>query len=172
MTRTMVASRRGDLDTVLVGIEHAATEALASMQHTVGVLPETESGLEGRRRVGDLRPVKDLVRNFTSPSRKATPYPDTAVPDDVPHEVRVAVFRVVEVAVTNVHAARSECHRGHRAVGYDDRVLEVTVSDDGGRGYTRLPVAACGGGFGLVGPTERFSASSGQLKTGPRPGRG
>ncbi|WP_435840463.1 ATP-binding protein [Streptomyces bobili] len=46
--------------------------------------------------------------------------------------------------------------------------LDVTVTDDG-RGGTRLPAEAHGGGFGLVGLRERVTALGGTLDTGPRP---
>lgn len=48
----------------------------------------------------------------------------------------------------------------------------MTVRDDG-RGGTRIPQAGRGGGFGLVGPTERVTTLGGELHTGPCPtGRG
>lgn len=39
-----------------------------------------------------------------------------------------------------------------------------------GRGGTQLPAAAHGGGFGLVGLTERFTALGGDLTAGPLAG--
>ncbi|WP_240980618.1 hypothetical protein [Streptomyces sp. Z423-1] len=51
---------------------------------------------------------------------------------------------------------------------YEDHALRVTVRDDG-RGGTRIPHAARGGGFGLVGLTERVTALGGDLRTGPAP---
>lgn len=41
-----------------------------------------------------------------------------------------------------------------------------------GRGGTQLPLAARGGGFGLVGLTERVTALGGELRTGPSPDDG
>ncbi len=47
--------------------------------------------------------------------------------------------------------------------------LEVTVTDDG-HGGTQFPEAAHGGGFGIVGLTERVAALGGGLHAGPRAG--
>ena len=43
---------------------------------------------------------------------------------------------------------------------------------DDGRGGTQMPHAARGGGFGIVGLTERVTALGGELRTGPRPDTG
>ncbi|MFJ9899376.1 sensor histidine kinase [Streptomyces sp. NPDC091280] len=171
VARMMAASRPADLDPVLSGIERAATEALASMRRTVGVLRDAGPDAADRRPVGDLAAVAELVDGFASPVQKATLRRDPALPDDLPHEVQAAAFRVVQEALTNVrrHAAdAAEVTVGLRRAG---RRLEVTVTDDG-RGGTQLPAAAHGGGFGLVGLTERVTALGGELRAGPRSGGG
>jgi signal transduction histidine kinase len=172
MARMMAASRPAGLDPVLEGIEGAATQALASMRRTVGVLraPE-ETEAAQRRPVGDLAGLVGLVDGFGGPAQKVTLLRDPSVTDDLPHEVQAAAFRVAQEALTNVrrHAADAEriivalCHRGDR--------LEVSVADDG-RGITQLPEDARGGGFGLVGLNERVTALGGELHAGPRVGRG
>ena len=90
------------------------------------------------------------------------PYPTTSRP-----EVRTAAYRVVQEALTNVrrHAVDATVDLVH-----DDRALTVTVRDDG-RGGTRIPQAALGGGFGLVSLTERVTALGGELRTGTPPYR-
>ncbi|WP_234441826.1 sensor histidine kinase [Streptomyces sp. WM6386] len=91
------------------------------------------------------------------------------MPDGLPHEVHAAAYRVVQEALTNVR--RHACDATELTVGlvYDGRALKVTVRDEG-RGGSRLPQAALGGGFGLVGLTERVTALGGELRTGPRSG--
>ena len=171
VARMMATSRPADLDPVLSGIERAATEALASMRRTVGVLRDTGPDAADRRPAGDLAAVAELVDGFASPVQKVTLRRDPALPDDLPHEVQAAAFRVVQEALTNVrrHAADApEVTVGLRRAG---RRLEVTVTDDG-RGGTQLPAAAHGGGFGLVGLTERVTALGGELRAGPRAGGG
>ncbi|MBK3565229.1 sensor histidine kinase [Streptomyces sp. MBT62] len=171
VARMMATSGPADLDPVLSGIERAATEALASMRRTVGVLRDTGPDAADRRPAGDLAAVAELVEGFASPVQKVTLRRDPALPDDLPHEVQAAAFRVVQEALTNVrrHAADApEVTVGLRRAG---RRLEVTVTDDG-RGGTQLPAAAHGGGFGLVGLTERVTALGGELRAGPRAGGG
>ncbi|CAL9431136.1 hypothetical protein SUDANB1_02043 [Streptomyces sp. enrichment culture] len=47
----------------------------------------------------------------------------------------------------------------------------MTVRDNG-RGRVPLPYAARGGGFGIIGLTERVTALGGTLHTGPRTSHG
>ncbi|MFK4101527.1 hypothetical protein ACI2L1_15890 [Streptomyces sp. NPDC019531] len=60
----MMAGTDSDaLDPVLADIERAATEALASMRRTVGVLRDTDDA-------ADLAGIAGLVDGFTSPIQK------------------------------------------------------------------------------------------------------
>ncbi|MGJ5832746.1 sensor histidine kinase [Streptomyces ossamyceticus] len=172
MARMMAASRPAGLDPVLEGIEGAATQALASMRRTVGVLraPE-ETEAAQRRPVGDLAGLVGLVDGFGGPAQKATLLRDPSVTDDLPHEVQAAAFRVVQEALTNVRRHAADAERITVALRQRGDRLEVSVADDG-RGGTQLPEDARGGGFGLVGLNERVTALGGELYAGPRVGRG
>ncbi|MGI5379690.1 sensor histidine kinase [Streptomyces sp. CA-251387] len=171
MARMMAQTQPQELDPVLAGIERAATEALASMRRTVGVLRDSGDEAADRRPVGDLAAVAELTDGFASPVQQVTLRRDRAVSDDLPHEVQAAAFRVVQEALTNIrrHAADAT----HVEVRLRDCAgrLEVSVADDG-RGGTQLPAAAHGGGFGLVGLKERVTALGGELDAGPRGGVG
>ncbi|MGW0824633.1 sensor histidine kinase [Streptomyces sp. NPDC002845] len=171
VARMMAATRPDELDPVLAGIEGAATEALASMRRTVGVLRDTGPEAADRRPVGDLAAVVGLTEGFAGPGQKVVLHRDPAVPDDLPHEVQAAAFRVVQEALTNVRRHAADATEISVVLRYDGRHLEAIVTDDG-RGGTQLPEAARGGGFGLVGLTERVTALGGHLRTGPRPGHG
>lgn len=166
VARMMADTGADELDPVLAGIERAATEALASMRRTVGVLRDTED-VADRRPVGDLAGIAGLVDGFSSPVQKATLHHGTEVPDDLPHEVQAAAFRVVQEALTNVRRHAGDATRVTVVLRYERARLEVSVSDDG-RGGSQLPPAAHGGGFGLVGLKERVTALGGELHAGPR----
>ncbi|GAA3846464.1 hypothetical protein GCM10022403_092740 [Streptomyces coacervatus] len=170
VARMMATTQPDDLDPVLAGIERAATEALASMRRTVGVLRDTGEEAD-RRPVGDLAGIAGLTEGFAGPVQKATLYSDPTVPDDLPHEVQAAAFRVVQEALTNVRRHAADAAEIAVQVRYDAGHLSVSVTDDG-RGGTQLPAAAHGGGFGLVGLKERVTALGGELHAGPRAGIG
>ncbi|MFJ9634549.1 sensor histidine kinase [Streptomyces sp. NPDC101175] len=167
MARMMATTQPQDLDPVLAGIERAATEALASMRRTVGVLRDTGEGAADRRPVGDLAGIAELIENFATPGQGVVLRRDPAVTDDLSHEVQAAAFRVVQEALTNIRRHAADATHIEVVLGQDTGRLEVTVVDDG-RGGIRLPPAAHGGGFGLVGLNERVTALGGTMDTGPR----
>jgi signal transduction histidine kinase len=179
MARALATSEPARLDPVLEGVETAATEALAAMRRTVGVLRTTTdagpAAVHGagdpHRPLNDLGQLADLVEEFSRVGPAALLRRDPAVSDDLPPEVQAAAYRVTQEALTNVrrHAAdATEVVVRLTVNGDSGRALRLTVTDDG-RGGTRLPDAAHGGGFGLVGLTERVTALGGELASGPRP---
>jgi signal transduction histidine kinase len=165
------------LDQLLDGVVHGATEALASMRRTVGFLrdslDQTAAGQAAAdRRVGSLASLPELVEGFGGPvGPKAALHRDPSVPDDLPYDVQVAAYRVVQEALTNIRRHAADATEVAVHLAHDGQSLQVTVLDDG-KGGTALPAAARGGGFGLVGLTERVTALGGELRTGPRPDRG
>ncbi|MER6290217.1 sensor histidine kinase [Streptomyces sviceus] len=171
MARMMAVTQPQELDPVLAGIERASTEALASMRRTVGVLRDTRPEAADRRPVGDLAGVAGLADGFASPIHKVTLLRDTAVRDDLPHEVQAAAFRVVQESLTNVRRHAADATEITIRLSLDGDRLHVSVTDDG-RGGTQLPDAARGGGFGLVGLRERVTALGGELYAGPRDDEG
>ncbi len=84
--------------------------------------------------------------------------------------MQAAAFRVVQEALTNVRRHAADAGEVTVRLRHDGHRLEVGVTDDG-RGGTQLPAAAHGGGFGLVGLTERVTALGGDLRVGPRADR-
>jgi signal transduction histidine kinase len=172
VARMMAAGQPRELDPVLAGIERAATEALASMRRTVGVLRDTGPDATDHRPVGDLEGIAELIEGFATPGQQVTLLRAPALSrDTLPHEVQAAAFRVVQEALTNIRRHAADALHVEVRLRDDTGRLAVTVTDDG-RGGTQLPVRAHGGGFGLVGLKERVTALGGELDAGPRDGGG
>ncbi|MFM9559318.1 sensor histidine kinase, partial [Streptomyces caniscabiei] len=175
--RMMASSEPDRLDPVLAGIEHAATEALDSMRMTVGILregPQQTARLEPgeSRPVGDLTALTELVDRFGRPTGpKAELHRDTSLPPNLPHEVQAAAYRVVQEALTNIRRHAADATEVTIALTHADDTLHVTVRDNG-RAAAPMPNAAHGGGFGIIGLTERVTALGGTLHTGPRKDHG
>jgi signal transduction histidine kinase len=90
-------------------------------------------------------------------------------PADVPEDVGLTVYRIVQESLTNVLK-----HAGPAAVtvelDFSDGVA-VTVTDDG-RGASAALTGIPGAGRGTTGMRERVAALGGKLSAGPKPGGG
>ena len=154
----------------------AADGALASIEET------------GRSAMRELRRLLDVLRTEEEPAELA-PQPgiagvhalveqirDTGLPvslridgepPDLDPGVALAVYRIVQEALTNTikHAGPA---RAEVRLSCDPHALAIEVTDDG-RGPVRPPD---GVGHGLVGIRERVALYGGELRTGPRLGGG
>ncbi len=92
-------------------------------------------------------------------------------PCDVPDDVGLAAYRIVQEALTN---ALKHAGPAHATVRLDfTRGLEILVADDGRGAAARLSGSAVpGAGRGISGMAERAAAAGGTLAAGPRPGGG
>ncbi|WP_240980619.1 histidine kinase [Streptomyces sp. Z423-1] len=105
----MLATTEPDrLAPIMKDIERASTEALSSMRRTVGLLRDTPNddttgpAPAERRPSGDLSALAGLVEGFGGPAGpKVVLHREPAVPDDLPHEVQAAAYRVVQEALTS-----------------------------------------------------------------------
>lgn len=93
--------------------------------------------------------------------------PDAPIPLDA--DAAIAVFRIVQEALTNV-AKHAQASRVKISLALDDGALVVRVADNG-RGIGAKPPRN-GGGFGVLGMTERAAALGGELVVGAAPRRG
>jgi len=153
-----------DVDRALAAIETAGSDALTAMRRMVGVLRGQD--MEGARTPGaELAEVRTLVHRFDPEARLVRLTGDPGLEHAVlPPGVAATAFRVVQEALTNVRR-----HAPHvTAVEVDVRIREeallVSVRNDG---VTPGPVGGRGGGFGLVGMSERVAALDGTLTAGP-----
>ncbi len=183
-----VADRRPEeaLEALRV-IESTSRQALTEMRHLLGVL-RTAPGAEPE----GLSPVPGLAALPYVAERAASAGVrvelDLRVADGLPEVLELAVYRIVQEAVTNVvrHAAPARCR-----VRVDDEGgrLCVEVTDDG-PGRRVLPPGPAGHGVnghggnghggngqgvighGLIGMRERVTAYGGDFAAGPLPGGG
>jgi signal transduction histidine kinase len=149
-------------------ISRTGREALAEMRRLVGVLREDEQ--EAGARATDYTPqpglaqLEELVRGAGLPVLLRV----DGVPGELPEGQQLAVYRIVQEALTNALKHGGPGVRASVELAYGDGELLVRVTDDG-RGAS-APRGA--GGHGLVGMRERVGMYGGTVTARPRPGGG
>ncbi len=147
-------------------VSNTAREALAETRRLLSVL-RADSGQELRQPLPALADLDDLlgrVRAAGLPVR----YERTGTAADLPPGIQLAVFRLVQEALTNTmkHAGPG----ASAAIRLQVTSAEVCVEvDDDGVGQGQGPSAP---GGGLTGMRERVSAFGGELDCGPRQPQG
>lgn len=156
---------------------HAAREALANIETTGR---ETLTGLQ--RMVSALR----LAEPHTGDGASLAPPASLADLDrliaraadaglrvdvawtgerrQLPPEIDLSAFRVIQEAVTNV-VRHSGTHACRISLAFSEHELSIEVLDNG-RGGAH---PAAGGGYGLLGMRERVAMLRGEFSAGPRP---
>ena len=147
-------------------VSATARQALAETRRLLGVLREG-SGQEPRQPLPGLADLDDLVTRVRAAGLPVR-YERTGAAADLPTGVQLAVFRLVQEALTNTmkHAGPSASAAVRLRVSPGE--VHVDVEDDG-TGGTAEPGAA---GGGLTGMRERIKAFGGELDCGPRDPRG
>ncbi|MEU3610470.1 sensor histidine kinase [Streptomyces sp. NPDC035033] len=152
----------------LVTLEGSGRTALREMRHLLDVLRAGDEGDEGEATapqpgIGDLDRVVEDSRRAGLPTTLTT----DGDPRALPPGVALAVFRIVQEALTN---ARKHAGRGARVdvlLAYAAHEVRVTVTDDGA--HPARP-SSRGPGYGLVGMRERVALHGGTLYAGPEGG--
>jgi signal transduction histidine kinase len=179
--------------TAMTDVERTGRTALEEMRRLLGLLRSGEAaggsgdpgspGGPGEDADGAYLPplgladVADLAERMRGAGLPVT-VRTCGEPRDIPEDVGLTVYRIVQEALTNVlkHAGPA-----HATVQLDFAsppggvtVLDVTVTDDG-RGAAAAVAAGPavpGAGRGTAGMRERVAALGGELASGPRPGGG
>jgi signal transduction histidine kinase len=147
-------------------VSGTARQALAETRRLLGVL-RGGSGQESRQPLPSLADLDDLVARVRAAGLPVR-YERTGAAADLPTGVQLAVFRLVQEALTNTmkHAGP----RASAAVRLQLSAGEVRVDvEDDGTGGSAEPGAA---GGGLTGMRERIKVFGGELDCGPRDPRG
>jgi signal transduction histidine kinase len=145
-------------------IRDAGREVLGELRVILGQLREDSDAPEPARGIGRLSVLVDRARN----AGVRVSIRVAGRPRPVPVGLDIAVYRIVQEALTNVlrHAPGALVRV---MVGYETHGVRVTVEDDGD---ARKDGPREGSGYGIVGMRERASALGGDFDAGPLPDGG
>jgi signal transduction histidine kinase len=164
VARHVALVRPEESQDALAVIETASRDALVELRRALGLLRDGTDPLAPSGSADDLRA---LVRRAEQAGVDATV--SLRRPELPPDGVRLAVYRIVQEALTNVvrHAGPTRCRL---TVDAGTAAVTVEIADDGPADTSahRPP----GTGHGLRGMRERVAAYGGSLDAGPRPGGG
>jgi signal transduction histidine kinase len=170
--------------TAMADVERTSRTALEEMRRLLGLLRTGEPAAgreEGTAQIADrayeppqgLTDIDMLAERLRRAGLGIT-IVGRGEPKDVPDDVGLTVYRIVQESLTNVlkHAGPASATVELAWAGQQGaEQLEVTVTDDG-RGASAALSAVPGAGRGTAGMRERVAAVGGKLSTGPRPGGG
>lgn len=137
-------------------IADAGRDAMTQLRRLLGVLKAEETQ---RLPQPTLAELPALVGGTASLEVSGEPRP-------VPADTELAVYRIVQEALTNTVKHARASHVAVR-LNWSTTELDVSVVDDG-----LGPTATVAGGHGLVGIRERAAACGGTADAGPRAGGG
>jgi signal transduction histidine kinase len=202
-----------NVSVIVVQADGAAYALGSSPQRAADALAAISA--TGRRALAELRSLLGVLHNSATPDTSSDPAPTLApqpgidelgelleetrtaglpvsftvsgVPRPVPQGEGLAVYRVVQESLTNIHKHAGRGVTAEVSVGYSDEGLVVRIADDGA-GVAVVPAAAAsdgsastfggtgarlaGAGRGLVGMRERIELYGGTVRSGPRAGGG
>src|SRR6516225_2252657 len=194
--RRVLSKDPGEATKALRAVESSGRTALTELRHLLGLLspPSVTADAGGSagqppapldagsslRGAADLAPQPGLEELREMIGRVVTAglpveLHITGTPRDLPPGLGLAMYRVVQEALTNVikHAGKPQTEV---RINYEPAALVVEVADDG------RPIPAAGpapdagvprgAGMGLLGLRERVALYGGELSAGPRPGGG
>ncbi len=164
----------------LVTIEQTSAQALHEMRTILGVLRSSDDGRVPQPGLGQIDELAAMAREAGLDIKLEV---SSSVPP-LPSAVDSAAYRILQESITNVirHVGPT---RVTVALDYGPELLNVRVSDDGGRVATSDAAAAgtpavvgavdaspAHPGRGIAGMRERCALLGGELIAGPRPSGG
>jgi signal transduction histidine kinase len=169
MAEAAAAKRRSDPERAAAAMEQVAEtgrEALDQTRRVLGVLrppalaaPSPPPGLDQfDTLLGQVR-ATGLTAELAVTGHR---FP-------VPADAQLAVYRIVQEALTNTIRHSRGATRIQVRLEYADPVIEIDITDDGQPGTVGNHYLA---GHGLAGMRERAALYGGALVAGPRPGGG
>lgn len=149
-------------------IAGAGRDAMAQLRRMLGVLKEEQDhGLRAPQPTIGALPV--LVEHVDRTQVRVSLTVE-GVSRDLPSDADLAVYRIVQEALTNT-VKHADARAAEVRLRWTDHELEVTVTDDG-QGRDEIDPGWRRGGDGLIGIRERAVACGGTAEAGPLPGGG
>ncbi len=147
----------------LIGLSKIAHQLCGDIQHLTRHLHPSHVEIAGL-----VSAVSEFCAEYSRQNRFEIEFAHAGVPDALPQEVKLCLYRVVQEAIRN-----SQKHSGCRSVSVElsgsTEAIRLCISDTG-KGFD--PGSARGAGLGLVSMTERVKSLGGQLRVQSRPGGG
>src|SRR5712692_4227645 len=180
--RQVLAGAPAEATAALLAVESSGRAAMSELRHLLGLLsplpaPGDRTGADASGTPADrelwplpgLGQLQSLVDRVTAAGLPVEVHAG-GVPQGLPPGLDLAVFRIIQEALTNVikHAGKPRTSVRLDYCG-GDLVVEVA---DAGRPAGPAGPAVPGAGRGLLGLRERTALYGGELDAGPRPGGG
>jgi signal transduction histidine kinase len=184
----VIDSSPADAKDALGAIQATSRDALEEMRRMLGVLRQQDAIVPGVGRSAKPAPLtpapglSDLDRLIqrTCGAGVEVSLERSGLVRAVPAGVDMSAYRIIQEALTNVvkHAgAGAYCGVSLR---YGAEILDIQVTDDGGRSLVLSPVGAApayagdytGAGHGIIGMRERTNLCGGRFNAGPLPAGG
>jgi len=146
----------GEARQAVAAIGRTGRDALTDLRLLLGVL-RTDRGIAEPQ--PGLDQLEDLVGSVPLKVRLRVEGP----PRELPQGLALAVFRIVQEALTNAVKHAGPDASADVRLSYSSSAMEVEVSDDG-----RGPVPPGRNGHGLIGMRERVAMFGGTFTAGPR----
>ncbi|MER7276696.1 sensor histidine kinase [Dactylosporangium sp. NPDC000244] len=142
-------------------IESTGRAAMLEVRRVLDILRE-DTPYAPTRGLGDLPALVELASVGGVQVRLDVERPEGPAVGEMPEAVELAVYRIVQEAITNVvkHAAPAQCHV---SVVVNAEEVRIEVNDDGKR-----PPRPDAVGHGLTGMRERVTLHGGTFAAGPR----
>jgi signal transduction histidine kinase len=137
-------------------------QALTEMRRMLGVLRDGDG--DGFAPQPGVDEIPELVGNAGIPVRLTT----TGDRPDLPDSLQLAVYRIVQEALTNIRKHAGPAATAAVSLHYGESTIGILVGDDG-RGAAALDD---GRGHGLLGMRERVAVYGGTVRSGPKVGGG
>jgi signal transduction histidine kinase len=179
--RQVLAESPDEARAAMLAVEASGRAAMTELRHLLGLLsPSNASGEEAGTPNGlapvELEPqpglaqLRALVDRLTAAGLPIDLHVGE-LPQDLSPGLDLAVFRVIQEALTNVikHAGKPATTV---SLNHGDGQLVVEVADTGRPILAAAPAMPAGAGRGLIGLRERIALYGGVLDAGPRSGGG